>query len=154
MKSLRRRWLFLVVLLVGVGVLLVWLVESQQSSAAFALSGTVRRPRETGHGRPLQMAFVRPGDHLHFRVSSRRAGFLAVVGVGGQTGRETAVYYPPAPDAAPLGAGEATELPSPIVPMNGSATSLFTVSSARRRFRWRRFASDSHKRSVRCRTTV
>jgi len=61
------------------------------------------------------MAFVRPGDHLHFRVSSRRAGFLAVVGVGGQTGRETAVYYPPAPDAAPLGAGEAIELPSPIV---------------------------------------
>lgn len=114
MKSFRGRLPFFLVLIAGVGVLLAYVLE-KRSSAAFGLDGAVRRPRETGHGRPLQMAFVRPGDLLTFRVSSRHAGYLAVVGIGGQTGRETAVYYPPASSAAPVEAGEAIDLPSAIV---------------------------------------
>jgi hypothetical protein len=108
-----NRRLLAFVLLAAVGVLLVYLFDHR--SAAFALSGAVRRPREAGQGRPLRMAFVHPGDQLLFRVSSRRAGFLAVIGVGGQTGRETAVYYPPSRDASPAKAGDAIDLPAPIV---------------------------------------
>jgi hypothetical protein len=110
MKSFRGRWLFFFILIAGAGALLAFFLE-RRSSAAFTLSGAVRRPRETGPGRPIQMAFVRPGDLLLFRVSSRHTGYLAVVGIGGQTGRETAVYYPP----APIEAGEAIDLPSAIV---------------------------------------
>ena len=108
-----NRGLLAFILLAAVGMLFVYLFDHR--SAAFALSGAVRRPRETGQGRSLRTAFVHPGDQLLFSVSSRRAGFLAVIGVGGQTGRETAVYYPPALDASPAQAGDAIDLPAPIV---------------------------------------
>jgi len=80
----------------------------------FAVSAMVHRPGETGPARPLRLADVRPGDELRFRVSSPRRGFLAVVGIGGRTGMETAVYYPAAPYAAPIEAGDDIDLPSTI----------------------------------------
>jgi len=108
-----NRGLLAFVLLAAIGILFVYLFDHR--SSAFAIAGAVRRPRETGQGRPLRMASVHPGDQLLFRVSSRRAGFLAVIGVGGQTGRETAVYYPPALEASPAKAGDWVDLPAPIV---------------------------------------
>jgi len=82
------------------------------SRPPFALSVFVHRKGEGAAGRQIVLGnpWVRPGDEMRLRVTVPRAGYLAVVAIGGRSGMETGVYYPRGPVAAPIQAGEAIEL--------------------------------------------
>jgi len=82
------------------------------SRPPFALSVFVHRKGDKGVAKQIVLGspWVRPGDELRLRVTVPRAGYLAVVAIGGRSGMETGAYFPLGPVAAPIEAGEAIEL--------------------------------------------
>jgi len=112
MTLLRRRAKGILMLAVLGGCISIAYAAYRVSRPPFALSIFVRHKRDSGPGRQIVLGnpWVRPGDQLRLRVTAPRAGYLAVVAIGGRSGMETGVYYPPGPVAAPIEAGEAIEL--------------------------------------------
>lgn len=112
MTLLRRRAKGILLLAVLGGCGSIAYAAYRISRPSFALSVFVRHRGDTGAGRQIVLGnpWVRPGDELWLRVTAPRAGYLAVVAIGGRSGMETGVYYPRGPVAAPLEAGEAIEL--------------------------------------------
>lgn len=116
MTLLRRRAKGILLLAVVGGCVSIAYAAYRVSRPPFALSIFVYRKGQEGAGRQIVLGnpWVHPGDDLRLRVTASRAGYLAVVAIGGRSGMETGVYYPRGPVALAIEAGEAIELPHAV----------------------------------------
>ena len=116
MTLLRRRAKGILLLALLGGCVSIAYAAYRVSRPPFALSVFVRHKGDSGAGRQILLGspWVRPGDELRLRVTAPRAGYVAVVAIGGRSGMETGVYYPRGSVAAPIEAGEAMDLPQAV----------------------------------------